>query len=96
MKKWVLLLIFISAASCSEPRDYEYYGDVQSSPGGLALTDPDEHRGGWGRSDCFTCHNVEKNIHRRPGSTVDADAILERAVSEGVGFCFTCHSDNGV
>ena len=96
MKSVAILALIGFVVACSDPKDYEDYGDIKNSPGGLALSDPDEHRGGWGRSDCLLCHNVEKNIHRRSSSTVDPDAIADKARQEGTQFCFNCHMGNGV
>jgi hypothetical protein len=57
----------------------------------------EEHQGGWGRSNCFLCHNIE-NIHLVNNSSfdaVDVDAIRQKTIDEGLSSCMTCHGTNG-
>lgn len=99
MKSWLPVILFLGALSgCGESiRDREDYGDVLASPGGLQLVTSSEHPSGWGRSECLLCHNVSLNIHRRPGSGVDADAIAEAAKNNGgSAYCLICHGPNGL
>jgi hypothetical protein len=93
------LVASLALLSCrgQKSRDLEDYGDITNSPGGIALTSPDEHVGGWGRSDCLLCHNASLNIHRRPGSPVDADALNELVKKNGGSqYCLNCHGPNGI
>jgi cytochrome c553 len=91
--------LFVLAAGCgsSGPPQSEDYGNLFNSPEGLILIE-DEHPTGWGRPDCFSCHEV-RNIHtiNRTG-LADLDLAAVRAVvqSEGLASCSQCHGDNGV
>ena len=95
----VLFAIFLSTAfSCGggDVREGEDYGNLLDTPSGLTLVE-EEHIGGWGRSECTMCHNLE-NIHlvNRTGIPIDIDAIHELALEEGVAGCPACHGENGV
>ena len=92
----LLFCIFLLIEACAEPpRDIENYGNIGSTPGGAKLETPSEHKPGWGRRECFLCHNASA-IHRTSASLLDADAILERVVQESVSYCLTCHGPNGI
>jgi hypothetical protein len=72
------------------------YGDLVASPLGLILT-PHEHRGGWGRADCLTCHPLE-NIHVTNNSSVpgiDMQQVRNQTVQAGEASCPICHGTNG-
>jgi hypothetical protein len=88
----VLILVFGCGQGTNSGDDY---GDLLLSPLGLVLT-PHEHRGGWGRSDCFACHPLE-NIHLQNRSSVAVDlmAIRDLTVIQGEASCPTCHGTNG-
>lgn len=92
----LILTILLSYCGGVTDNEGENYGNILDSPGGLILTE-DEHVGGWGRSDCTTCHNLE-NIHleNRTDIPMDMDAIREEAIEEGNEGCPTCHGTNGV
>jgi len=98
MKNLVVLTITNLLISCQGQtnRHLENYGDISASPGGIALSTPEEHVGGWGRRDCLLCHNIELNVHRRPGSVANADAIIDLTKKNGVVYCLVCHGPNGV
>ncbi|MEQ1665662.1 MAG: hypothetical protein ABL927_09835, partial [Bdellovibrionales bacterium] len=77
-----ILILFVGSTgstllSCSREasRDLENYGDINQSPGGIALVTPAEHPGGWGRRECLLCHNAALGIHRGPNSPIDAAAL---------------------
>lgn len=85
--------------SCSREasRDLENYGDINQSPGGIALVTPAEHPSGWGRRECLLCHNAALGIHRGPNSPIDAAALNEIIRQNGGSvFCLSCHGPNGV
>lgn len=73
----------------------EDYGDLTASPSSLRLTE-DEHEQGWGRSNCWICHN-EFNIHFDDSPTgFDMAAVRARVERDGLACCSVCHGDNGV
>lgn len=93
---WFTLLLLMGC-HVEEKRELENYGNIVNGPGGIALTDPAEHRSGWGKKDCLLCHNVALNVHRNSGTQLDADAIIEQAKSRGESrYCLSCHTGNGV
>lgn len=90
-----LVLLFGSACG-TEQNDGENFGNILDSPDGLILVE-EEHRFGWGRPDCFMCHNLN-NIHvvDRTGTGIDVEAIQEATFENGTeAFCQTCHGTNG-
>lgn len=99
---WIQSFILITAlglGACegSKDRDLENYGDITASPGGIALTSPDEHVGGWGRKDCLLCHNAALNVHRDKGSPINVDKLNEAIRNGGEStYCLQCHGPNGI
>ena len=92
----VLLTVLLSSCQGQKERNLEDYGDITTGPGGLSLSTPEEHPGGWGRRDCFLCHNVQLNIHRRPNNGLNADGMAELARQRGESYCLSCHGPNGI
>jgi hypothetical protein len=77
----------------------ENYGNILASPAGLILV-PSEHPTGWGRPECFACHEV-RNIHAvnrtgLPDDVVDLPGVQAIVASGGEGSCPQCHGNNGV
>lgn len=99
MKRLVMALgiVSISLMACGdvEPLSGENYGDLITSPSGLTLTEG-EHTIGWGKSNCFTCHEIN-NIHLvdHSGLGFDMEAIRDQTFTEGLTSCATCHGTNG-
>lgn len=94
----VVLGSLATVSACGpEVRDLEYYGDISSGPGGVAIVSSSEHQAGWGRQECMLCHQISLNVHRRPGSGLDADAMARAAQSSANpgGYCLSCHGPNG-
>ncbi len=99
--KTMLLCGFLFLAACgsdASPQS-ENYGNVLASPAGLVLVQ-EEHQTGWGRSDCFACHNVN-NIHQvnrtgLPDDTVDLAGVRAIVQNQGEASCMMCHGTNGV
>lgn len=93
-------LLFVVAACGSDGSvTSENYGNLLASPAGLVVTQA-EHPTGWGRPECFACHEI-RNIHtvNRTGLPDDvADLAGVRAIvqSGGEGSCQQCHGTNGV
>ena len=94
----IFLLFSLLLGSCSRNgRDREFYGNIAETPGGLALVDPAEHVGGYGRPQCLVCHNADLNIHRGPYSVVNAESLNVLVRNNGLeAYCLGCHSDNGI
>ena len=106
-----LLAIVATLAACGNggAQDGENYGDILSSPDGLVLVE-DEHRTGWGRSDCFGCHEIRSmhivNRTSLPNCNQVADPAAESCIdlgeiqsiihNGGEQSCMLCHGDNGV
>lgn len=74
----------------------ENFGDLLTSPAGLVLTGA-EHPGGWGRTDCDTCHNLG-NLHlvNHSAIAIDIAAVHDQAIQNGNAGCIACHGANGV
>ena len=75
----------------------ENYGNLLASPQGLIVVE-EEHPSGWGRPDCFACHEI-RNMHveNRTGiPDLDMDAIRELVREQGEDSCEQCHGTNGV
>ena len=77
----------------------ENYGNLLASPDGLVLVQS-EHPTGWGRPDCFACHEV-RNIHTvnrtgLPDSEVDLANVRAIVQNQGEASCSLCHGNNGV
>ena len=99
-----LRLMCVAAAlltACGKGPDVqsENYGNLLASPGGLVVLE-EEHPSGWGRPDCFGCHNVN-NIHQvnrtgLPDDEVDLAGVRAIVQNQGLGSCAQCHGDNGV
>lgn len=91
-------LAFLVAACGSEgDLKSEDYGNLLASPAGLVVLEQ-EHPTGWGRPDCFACHET-RNIHvvNRTGVPDLNLAEIRAIVREGgEGSCRDCHGTNGV
>lgn len=89
-------MTFSLSACGPDTRDRENYGDLSTTPGAILLNDPAKHSAGWGRKDCLLCHNASLNLHQRPNSGIDTNA-LNRAIMNGgeSRYCLTCHGSNG-
>lgn len=90
----IFAAVFISA--CGDMNNTgENYGNILASPSGITLTE-ETHKGGWGRTDCLMCHNVN-NIHLvdRSGTGIDVAAIRQQTFDEGEASCRGCHGTNG-
>lgn len=106
-----LLLASALLAACGNDGnpESEDYGNLFASPAGLVLV-AEEHPTGWGRPDCFLCHEV-RNMHivnrtglpdcgdvDPPGTTscLDLGEIQSIIRNGGESSCGLCHGDNGV
>lgn len=92
----VLCLWILPSCGADTTDTGEHYGDLLDSPDNLVLTE-DEHVYGWGRDDCFFCHNIN-NIHlvNNTDIEIDVEAIQETTKEDGEASCSTCHGDNGL
>ena len=92
-------VLFLTAAGCggSGPPQSEDYGNLFNSPAGLILVH-DEHPTGWGRPDCFSCHEIRKihTVNRTGLPDLDLAAIQTVVQREGEASCPQCHGNNGV
>ena len=94
----ILFFTFFSLFSCHvEDRQREEYGDISSGPGGISLSEIEEHRGGWQKNECLLCHNVNLNVHRDADAAIDVEVLNERVRNNsGSRYCITCHGTNGL
>lgn len=77
----------------------ENYGNLLASPDGLILVE-EEHPTGWGRPECFACHEI-RNIHTvnrtgLPDDVVDLASVRAIVRNQGEASCPQCHGNNGV
>ncbi|MGK5083762.1 hypothetical protein WDW37_10705 [Bdellovibrionota bacterium FG-1] len=86
------LSITLFTACGKANRDTENYGDTSQIP--IRLTTPEQHRGGYGRTECALCHNAALNIHRDVDTMIDADQLLTD-IKNGSRRCLDCHGPNG-
>jgi hypothetical protein len=97
----VALLLSLAVASCGEDgaQEGEDYGNLLESPGGLIVLQ-EEHPHGWGRSDCFLCHQIRNShtVNRTglPDDVVDLEGVRAIIQNQGEQSCPLCHGDNGV
>ena len=91
-------LLFAMLLSCSEETQYEDYGDVSQSPGGIEIVEVKEHQGGYRRKECLVCHNANLNIHRSLDSSIYDVEYLNELIRKNGGskYCLTCHGNNGL
>jgi len=93
-----LVTLLGACGSRSDPQS-EDFGNILASPGGLVLVE-EEHEAGWGRQDCFVCHDTN-NMHQvnrtgLPDEKVDLPGIRAIIENQGLESCELCHGDNGV
>ena len=99
MKNFLIITVFLTVlTACGEDAVItgEDHGNISAGESGTILVQS-EHEIGWGRTDCFECHNVE-NIHQtdRSGTGLNLEAIRALTEDEGLASCATCHGTNGV
>ncbi len=79
-----------------DARDRENYGDL-SAVGATNLNDSSKHTAGWGRKECLLCHNVNLNVHQRPGNSIDVNSLNQAIMNGGESkYCLKCHGTNGI
>ena len=89
-----LLLVLLAGcadAPCGAARD------LRLSPSGLVVTEQ-EHPAGWGRTECYQCHQLSR-IHKEDcvdGVVVDGSALNDDLVGQDTTACAECHGTNGV
>lgn len=94
-----LLVALCGCGSDTTSSQSEDYGNLLASPDGLVLVEQ-EHPTGWGRPDCFSCHNVN-NIHQvnrtgLPDAQIDLPGVRAIVQNQGEASCAMCHGTNGV
>ena len=102
MTKLLAALVFmLLVGACGSDRgpQSENYGNLLVSPAGLVLVQ-DEHPTGWGRPDCFQCHEI-RNIHTvnrtgLPDSSADLAGVRAIVNDQQEASCPQCHGTNGV
>ena len=111
-KHWSLCLLAGAAlvfCACGNggDQDGEDYGNLLDSPGGLVVLEV-EHPTGFGRAECFTCHEFRNShIVNRTGlancsdvpddaNCIDLEEIRRIIKNGGEQSCMQCHGDNGV
>ena len=93
------VLLVVAACGSDGGVTSENYGNLLASPAGLVVIQ-DEHPTGWGRPECFACHEI-RNMHtvNRTGlsdDAVDLAGIQATIGNQGVASCQQCHGTNGV
>ena len=93
------LLLVAAGCGSSGGATSENYGNLLASPEGLIVTQQ-EHPTGWGRPECFACHEI-RNIHTvnrtgLPDNAVDLASVRAIVRSQGEASCPQCHGGNGV
>lgn len=88
--------MLLSACGADNTVEGENYGNISAGTLGAVLIEA-EHVSGWGKSDCFECHNME-NIHQtdRSGTGLNLAAIRQLTKEQGLASCSICHGTNGV
>jgi len=98
-RRLIIATLFVLAAGCgsSGPPQSEDYGNLFNSPAGLTLVQ-DEHPTGWGRPDCFSCHEIRNThiINRTGIADLDLTAVRKVVDQLGEASCPQCHGNNGV
>jgi hypothetical protein len=93
----ILIFLVTSLLSCGTDNydTGENFGDLLDSPSDLVLIE-EEHSFGWGRSDCYMCHNLN-NIHLedRTDINLDMEDIQDMTFEGDEETCQICHGDNG-
>ncbi|MBK9294991.1 MAG: hypothetical protein IPM57_11230 [Oligoflexia bacterium] len=90
--KYFILFIFLIAA-CGVERQYE---DYRLQTTGDLILNQTNHKHGYGKGQCFMCHNVS-NIHKV--NTINApnfDLAIPLVQQSGLSSCSGCHGTNGV
>ena len=87
------MILLLLLAACGPDGECADRRDLGTSPGGLLLTE-EEHALGWGKTECYQCHQ-RWDIHR--SDCMDGIAVDYAAIEEaGVDGCAECHGWNGV
>jgi hypothetical protein len=104
----VALLFLVACGNDADPEGADY-GNLLASPGGLIVLE-EEHPTGFGRSDCFGCHEV-RNMHVENRTDlpdcrdlpdpptegcIDLAEIQSIIRNQGEDSCALCHGNNGV
>ena len=90
-------LAFLLLIGCNSTDPCNQVRDLSRSPDGLTLVQ-EEHPLGWGRTDCFECHQIF-NIHHTACigiDGVDVSAINAQIDVRDTSTCVACHGTNGV
>jgi hypothetical protein len=105
--RWSLLaaLPLLLACGDSGSPEGEDYGNLLASPGGLVVLE-EEHPTGFGRPDCFLCHEIRSMHIVNRTDLPDCDGVEEACIDleeiqsiirqGGEQSCMLCHGTNGV
>ena len=90
------ILLLSACGSDNATMAGEDYGNISTGVSGAVIVES-EHSSGWGKSDCFECHNMG-NIHQtdRSGTGLNLGAIRTLTEEQGLTSCSTCNGTNGV
>jgi hypothetical protein len=95
--------ILASPGVCSTTAAQDCDTNADCPPGeicnGLILVER-EHPTGWGRPECFACHEI-RDIHTinrtgLPDDAIDLAAVRDIVQTQGEASCVLCHGANGV
>lgn len=99
-----LPLLVLACGNSASPEG-ENYGNLLASPGGLLVLE-EEHPSGYGRPDCFLCHEIRgmhivnrtdlPNCNGVDEPCIDLQAIQSIIRQGGEESCVLCHGTNGV
>lgn len=105
---FVVVALAFAACGNNGAENGEDYGDLLSSPGGLLVLE-EEHETGYGRPDCFACHEIRSmHIVNRTSlpncdqvddpdePCIDLADIQSFIRQDKEGSCVVCHGNNGV
>lgn len=95
----IIFLVLLFFGCGNDKPNMENYGDIYSSDEGIVVSQA-EHQSGWGKQNCFLCHN-SRNLHLLneefpPPDGFDLKQIQKLVTEKGIESCKTCHGSNGL
>ena len=103
----IITLLFLTSLglfsfACSDDKQdklpAEDYGDIYVANSNSFFLSEKTHEIGWGKSECFMCHNVN-NIHLKDRTASKRGNVTYARLKvheNGVKACAGCHGANGI